>query len=116
MNGVEKVAILFRVLGTDFAQPMTATMRPEEIARVGEAMVRFEQDPPEEEDVVDSPLPEPRERCSFRIREKASESEELLLFAPILPPFDGNLSTPRRASICDSIPSAMTDSPVAGSD
>ncbi len=51
MNGVEKVAILFRVLGTDFARPMCAKMRPEEISRVGEAMVRFEQHPPAEEDV-----------------------------------------------------------------
>ena len=46
MNGVEKVAILFRVLGSEFAKPMCAQMRPEEVSRVGEAMVRFEQDPP----------------------------------------------------------------------
>ncbi|MCB9834127.1 MAG: hypothetical protein H6807_16820 [Planctomycetes bacterium] len=51
MNGVEKVAILFRVLGTDFAKPMCEKMRPEEISRVGEAMVRFEQSPPKEEEV-----------------------------------------------------------------
>ncbi len=51
MNGVEKVAILFRVLGADFAKPMSDQMRPEEVSRVGEAMVRFEQSPPDEETV-----------------------------------------------------------------
>ena len=51
MNGVEKVAILFRVLGADFARPMSQQMRPEEVSRVGEAMVRFEQTPPDDETV-----------------------------------------------------------------
>ncbi len=51
MNGVEKVAILFRVLGTDFAKPMSDQMRPEEVSRVGEAMVRFEQSPPAKDTV-----------------------------------------------------------------
>lgn len=46
MNGVEKVAVLFRVLGSEFAKPMSETMRPEEVSRVGEAMVRFEETPP----------------------------------------------------------------------
>lgn len=46
MNGVEKVAVLFRVLGAEFAKPMSEKMRPEEVSRVGEAMVRFEETPP----------------------------------------------------------------------
>ena len=51
MTGIEKVAVLFRILGTDFAQPMAEQMRPEEVARVGEAMVRFETAPPDQETV-----------------------------------------------------------------
>lgn len=52
MNGVEKVAILFRVLGTEFAGPMVQAMRPEEVSMVGEAMVRLESDPPPQEEVT----------------------------------------------------------------
>lgn len=53
MTGTEKVAILFRVLGRDFAHPMCKQMRPEEVQRVGEAMVRFEGSPPSDEQVKD---------------------------------------------------------------
>lgn len=51
MTGVEKVAALFRVLGTEFAGPMCANMRPEEVSMVGEAMVRLEGSPPPEDEV-----------------------------------------------------------------
>lgn len=51
-NGVERIAILFRVLGTDFAKLMSDLLRPEEVTRIGEAMIKFEQMPPSQEKVV----------------------------------------------------------------
>ncbi|MCA9319413.1 MAG: hypothetical protein KDB53_01700, partial [Planctomycetes bacterium] len=51
MNGIDKIAILFRVLGTEFARPMCDGLRPEEVSRVGEAMVRFESTPPASDEV-----------------------------------------------------------------
>lgn len=51
MTGVEKVAVLFRVLGAEFARDMCEGMRPEEVSMVGEAMVRFESAAPSEDEV-----------------------------------------------------------------
>ncbi|MEZ6195539.1 MAG: FliG C-terminal domain-containing protein [Planctomycetota bacterium] len=51
MTGLDKVAILFRVLGAEAAEPLCRGMRPEEVARVGAAMVRLERMPPTREQI-----------------------------------------------------------------
>jgi flagellar motor switch protein FliG len=51
MSGPERIAILFRVLGADFAKMMSDLLRPEEVTRIGEAMLRFENTPPSADSV-----------------------------------------------------------------
>jgi flagellar motor switch protein FliG len=53
MNGIEKTAILFRVLGPEASGDLYRQMRPEEIERVGAAMVRLERNPPSAEVIED---------------------------------------------------------------
>ncbi len=49
LPGTIKIAILFRVLGADFARQLSESMRPEEVTRVGEAMVNLEKKAPDPE-------------------------------------------------------------------
>lgn len=51
MNGLERIALLFRVLGSDFAKAMSDKLRPDEVKRVAEALIRFESTPPSPEAV-----------------------------------------------------------------
>lgn len=51
MTGVEKTAILFRVLGPEECEALFRQMRPEEVERVGTAMVRLERNPPSPDDI-----------------------------------------------------------------
>lgn len=60
MNGIEKAAILFRALGSEAANVLCDSMRPEEVSLVGATMVRLDRDPPARE-VVEQVLAEFRE-------------------------------------------------------
>ncbi|MEE9391624.1 MAG: FliG C-terminal domain-containing protein [Planctomycetota bacterium] len=51
MNGIEKAAVLFRVIGAEAAEKLCGTMRPEEVSMVAAAMIRLEKQPPSQDEI-----------------------------------------------------------------